>query len=373
MAELLREHEAQESTLRFRRERGETVPDELTGTVRQFGEKCAAAAKTFRHTGSAGAELEATKELCRTVWNALLAPKTGKLRWQPGASRESFGLFGWQHGNLDLLAETAQRERLERNYFINPDGSKTMLRFRPDGAEYAGMEPAPRSINWTSRSWRYTYSLNGRKIRWELAGSWLAPGVLIDTDAPRMVIAPLSGAAKAPLRLAVPTRKGIRLLRTDELAKFRLARPLGKLAADSGRLEKSGGSPAAHPPAPPRVGRLPERRNHPQPSRWNRHSRILPALRSASAPGGVVRRLETAPGRSRRTVPPPQRRDDRLSMAVRRVLRRGPGEQPAPHRQLLLLPQNSKRLELSGPGDRPAAASPALRRPERVSGSAAGI
>ena len=221
VAELLREHEAQESTLRFRRERGETVPDELTGTVRQFGEKCAAAAKTFRHTGSAGAELEATKELCRTVWNALLAPKTGKLRWQPGASRESFGLFGWQHGNLDLLAETAQRERLERNYFINPDGSKTMLRFRPDGAEYAGMEPAPRSINWTSRSWRYTYSLNGRKIRWELAGSWLAPGVLIDTDAPRMAIAPLSGAAKAPLRLAVPTRKGIRLLRTDELAKFR--------------------------------------------------------------------------------------------------------------------------------------------------------
>ncbi len=221
VAELLREHEAQESTLRFRRERGETVPDELAGTVRQFGEKCATAAKTFRHTGSAGAELEATEELCRTVWNALLAPEPGKLRWQPGASRESFGLFGWQHGNLDLLAETAQRERLERNYFINPDGSKTMLRFRPDGAEYVGMEPAPRSINWTSRSWRYTYSLNGRKIRWELAGSWLAPGVLIDTDAPRMAIAPLSGSAKAPLRLAVPTRKGIRLLRTDELAKFR--------------------------------------------------------------------------------------------------------------------------------------------------------
>lgn len=150
VAELLREHEAQESTLRFRRERGETVPDELAGTVRQFGEKCATAAKTFRHTGSAGAELEATEELCRTVWNALLAPEPGKLRWQPGASRESFGLFGWQHGNLDLLAETAQRERLERNYFINPDGSKTMLRFRPDG----NRRPCMRNSKCLKRRWR---------------------------------------------------------------------------------------------------------------------------------------------------------------------------------------------------------------------------
>lgn len=221
LAELLREQEAQESTLRFRRERGETIPAELSEAVRQFGEKNRAAAETFRRTGSAGAEAGAQKELCRTIWNKLLAPEPGELRWQPGASRESFGLFGWQHGNLDLLAETARLDRLERNYFVNPDGSKTMLRFRPDGAEYVGMESTPRSINWTSRSWRYTYSLNGRKIRWELAGSWLAPGVLIDTDAPRMAIAPLSGAAKAPLRLAIPTRQGIRLLGSGELAQFR--------------------------------------------------------------------------------------------------------------------------------------------------------
>lgn len=220
-AELLREQEALESTLRFRRARGETIPDKLTGAVRQLGEQSRAAAETFLRTGAAEAELSATEALCRTVWNEVLAPGKGTLRYQPGASRESFGLFGWQHGNLDLPAETAQRERLERNYFVNPDGSKTMLRFRPDGAEYVGMDPAPRSINWTSRSWRYTYTLNGRKIRWELAGSWLAPGVLIGTDAPRMAIAPLSGSAKTPLRLAVPTRQGIRLLDGGELSKFR--------------------------------------------------------------------------------------------------------------------------------------------------------
>lgn len=219
LAELLREQEALESTIRFRRERGETVPEKLSGAVRQLGEKSRAAAETFRRTGTA--ELDALRGEYRTVWNGALAPEAGKLRWQPGASRESFGLFGWQHGNLDLPAETALRERLERNYFINPDGSKTMLRIRPDGAEYVGMESTPRSINWTSRSWRYTYSLNGRKIRWELAGSWLAPGILIDTDAPRMAVAPLSGSAKAPLRLAVPTRQGIRLLGGEELSKFR--------------------------------------------------------------------------------------------------------------------------------------------------------
>ena len=99
-----------------------------------------------------------------------------------------------------------------------------------------------------------------------------------------------------------PTRKGIRLLRTDELAKFRW-RDLSE-----NWLLILGGS--KNPEVPrlltlrhrPRVGRLPERRNHPQPSCRNRHSRILPSSMECVRSRGVVRRLETAPGRGRRTV-----------------------------------------------------------------------
>ncbi len=135
--------------------------------------------------------------------------------WMPGVGDASFGRFGWVSKECGLLAHDAGRERLTRPYFECANGASPTFKIAPDGAKH--VSSAPVGITWVSSEWLHEYSgPAGAPIKWKTVNSLLAPGSLFETDAKAVRISLNSGKELSPAAIAVPTAKGVKLVRSQK-------------------------------------------------------------------------------------------------------------------------------------------------------------
>ncbi len=177
--------------------------------------------------------------------------KDGKTYW-PGLSRTSGGHFGWRYEPNGLLMNNITFNTLERWWFYfrpsdrgkdcftlqfgipgaltpemkviekgdydqNKAGLVTRREYEVDKGIYAGDNV---QADWTSFRWkRNVKTASGKEFSQELRYSILALGVQVETNAPEFEFgyqAYASKAKKAPQGIAVPTAKGLKIIKAGE-------------------------------------------------------------------------------------------------------------------------------------------------------------